>query len=229
MREYFDIIDNAKSRGWCKSTSDVYLEIHHILPKCLGGNDESENLVALTAKEHYMAHYYLTKMHPDNDKICYAFHLMNSCGDRQQRVILPDLYEKNKIKMAKFVSNRLKGKKQSKDHIEKRSKSRWSTQESRDKQSKVAIESVKKRSPEFMARLTERMKTNNPIHGINISGFYNSCFKRFYMTPVGISANNKMLGKMLGCSNITVVNRCMTKKKGYRTIDKEQIIYYGES
>jgi hypothetical protein len=37
-----------------------YSETHHILPKCLGGKDKN-NLVKLTAKEHYIAHALLTK------------------------------------------------------------------------------------------------------------------------------------------------------------------------
>lgn len=41
-----------------------YAEHHHILPKCLGGGNEAENLVRLTAEEHYVAHQLLVKLHP---------------------------------------------------------------------------------------------------------------------------------------------------------------------
>ena len=40
-----------------------YVEHHHILPKCLGGNDEISNLVILTAREHYIAHLLLAKIY----------------------------------------------------------------------------------------------------------------------------------------------------------------------
>lgn len=40
-----------------------YVERHHILPKALGGSDDSSNLVALTAREHFIAHMLLAKMH----------------------------------------------------------------------------------------------------------------------------------------------------------------------
>lgn len=41
-----------------------YRERHHVVPRCVGGGNESENLVELTAEEHYVAHQLLVKMHP---------------------------------------------------------------------------------------------------------------------------------------------------------------------
>lgn len=40
-----------------------YVERHHVLPKSLGGSDDSSNLVALTAKEHFVAHMLLAKIY----------------------------------------------------------------------------------------------------------------------------------------------------------------------
>lgn len=37
----------------------IYYEEHHIKPKWLGGEDKRDNLVLLTAREHYLAHYLL--------------------------------------------------------------------------------------------------------------------------------------------------------------------------
>lgn len=54
---YFNIINKSKTR-----ILDGYFEIHHILPKCLGGKNNSENLVKLTAREHFICHLLLTKM-----------------------------------------------------------------------------------------------------------------------------------------------------------------------
>lgn len=47
---YRKITQNAKER-FLKST--VYVETHHIIPKSIGGQDDSENLVKLTAREHF--------------------------------------------------------------------------------------------------------------------------------------------------------------------------------
>ena len=57
-RWYFNIITRAQSRR----TVTQYTEKHHIVPKSLGGEDQSFNLVLLTAKEHFVCHRLLTKM-----------------------------------------------------------------------------------------------------------------------------------------------------------------------
>lgn len=41
-----------------------YTENHHIIPRCLGGNDDKANLVKLTAEEHYVCHQLLVKIYP---------------------------------------------------------------------------------------------------------------------------------------------------------------------
>lgn len=51
-----NIIAKAKSR-----TLTCYTEKHHILPKCLGGSNNEDNLVRLTAKEHFIVHMLLCK------------------------------------------------------------------------------------------------------------------------------------------------------------------------
>jgi hypothetical protein len=56
---YALIIANCKMR--VKPT--VYTESHHILPRSLGGADVPENLVILTAREHFVAHLLLAKMY----------------------------------------------------------------------------------------------------------------------------------------------------------------------
>lgn len=40
-----------------------YYETHHIVPVSFGGTNESENLIKLTAGDHYFAHLCLAKMH----------------------------------------------------------------------------------------------------------------------------------------------------------------------
>jgi len=60
---YYLIVTNAKTR---KLTD--YTEKHHIIPKSLGGNNSKQNLVNLTAREHFVCHMLLTKMTVGNDK-----------------------------------------------------------------------------------------------------------------------------------------------------------------
>lgn len=58
-------------------TTNSNYELHHITPKCIGGNDFSDNLVKLSYRAHYIAHKLLTKIHPNNKKIVGAFVLMS--------------------------------------------------------------------------------------------------------------------------------------------------------
>ena len=54
---YYSIIDNARLR-----VIEGYTEGHHIIPKCLGGDNSKSNLVRLTAREHFICHQLLVKM-----------------------------------------------------------------------------------------------------------------------------------------------------------------------
>lgn len=60
---YFKIIKNAKNR---KIYGD-YTEKHHIIPKCIGGTNSKDNLIKLTAREHFIVHLLLIKMVNVND------------------------------------------------------------------------------------------------------------------------------------------------------------------
>lgn len=51
-------------------------ELHHIIPKCIGGSDELENLTRLTPEEHFLAHLLLVKMYPTEHKLIYAANMM---------------------------------------------------------------------------------------------------------------------------------------------------------
>lgn len=59
---YDRLIQNAKERN----VVDGYVEVHHIIPKSHGGSDDNSNLVKLTAREHYIAHLLLVKIHPNS-------------------------------------------------------------------------------------------------------------------------------------------------------------------
>lgn len=68
-KHYWALIERARNR---RPLVRCYYERHHILPKCMGGGNEAENLVRLTPEEHYLAHRLLAKMYPDNPKLAYA-------------------------------------------------------------------------------------------------------------------------------------------------------------
>ena len=55
------------------------VEMHHILPRSLGGSDSLDNLIALTPRQHYVAHWMLWKIH--GGKMAQAFFFMNNHKD----------------------------------------------------------------------------------------------------------------------------------------------------
>lgn len=56
---YFNICTRSVNRGQKKKAG---YELHHIVPRSLGGSDDKINLALLTYKEHYICHLLLCKM-----------------------------------------------------------------------------------------------------------------------------------------------------------------------
>lgn len=56
------LISKGLERGHNKKNLPYYTESHHIIPKCMGGVDDSSNRVLLTPEEHYVAHLLLVKI-----------------------------------------------------------------------------------------------------------------------------------------------------------------------
>jgi hypothetical protein len=97
VKIYFQIIEKAQ-----KENRESYLELHHIIPKCIYGenllderlfnkgiNHES-NLVYLTAREHFVAHWLLHRAFPTNKKLGLAFWAMaGMIGPDHKREYIP--------------------------------------------------------------------------------------------------------------------------------------------
>ena len=69
---YVRLIDKARNRS-----RPLVTERHHIIPKSMGGNNKTENLVWLTPREHFVAHHLLWKIHR-TPGMALAFKMMRS-------------------------------------------------------------------------------------------------------------------------------------------------------
>lgn len=81
---YDNIIEIAKKR----KTVEGYKEKHHILPRCLGGKDNKENIIELTAREHFICHWLLIKCAENTyvkRKMQYAFGALMRNGKNNDR------------------------------------------------------------------------------------------------------------------------------------------------
>lgn len=61
--DYAAIYDRFIADRKAKGEPVGYSERHHIVPKCLGGNDGAANLIRLTPEDHYFAHVLLAKIY----------------------------------------------------------------------------------------------------------------------------------------------------------------------
>ena len=61
QRVYNELMARARERG----TVQGYSERHHVVPKAHGGDNNPDNLVQLTAREHFIAHWVLWRIHRD--------------------------------------------------------------------------------------------------------------------------------------------------------------------
>lgn len=106
LKIYQSLINDAKENP----KADNYKEIHHIVPKCMGGDDSSENLVKLTARQHYLAHWLLYKIYKTSNLV-HAWHAMSIVGVGQdERKINSRLFEYCKKERRKILSAKYSGK-----------------------------------------------------------------------------------------------------------------------
>lgn len=106
---YGAIIENAKNR---KNLG--YIESHHIRPLSMGGNNTPDNMVDLTAREHFVCHWLLTKMTTGEDhyKMLNALRMMRAQNPNQLRYktkITARVYANLKEEYSKLQSIKVSG------------------------------------------------------------------------------------------------------------------------
>lgn len=101
QKVYNDLISHRKSNPLEKS-KELYTELHHIIPRCLGGLDDKENLVRLSGREHFIAHRLLAKIYPA--VIDLRFAAMKMARKRGSSFINSRLFEMYRAEHAEFVS-----------------------------------------------------------------------------------------------------------------------------
>lgn len=127
------INDIIQRRGRTINTNE-YTETHHIIPKCMGGDDSSENLIELYGREHMVAHKLLYKKYPNNSEIIFAYWMMAHTGAKE-RECSPEEYEEarkafsqimsgennpaKRLEVREKLSNALSGKPKSEEHKRK--------------------------------------------------------------------------------------------------------------
>jgi hypothetical protein len=178
---YNQITDRARGR-----IIDDYTESHHIIPESLDGPDTAENLVDLTAREHFICHWLLVKMTTGEDhwKMVNALRMMKAEKLGQKRYhtkITARVYESLKSEYAKLQSERIRGKnnpmwgkthtEEARRAISEKNTGKKLTEEQIARQ--VASQTGRKRAPfgeEWRARMSESKRgEKNNRYGVALS------------------------------------------------------------
>jgi len=155
---YNRIIENRKQNP----ILNVYTETHHIIPRSLGGSNADENLVNLTAREHFICHWLLTKMYAGESrgKMINALYMMQAKNPNQKRYkskITARIYSKLREEYVEYISKLNTG--------------RIQPPEEKEKQLKAQI--GRKREPfskEWREKLSNAKKgENNTRYGVIVS------------------------------------------------------------
>jgi len=173
---YKSLIETRRSKG----IPQGYKEVHHIVPRSFGGTDEPNNLVAFTAREHFIAHRILAKIYPNSGMVHAVYKMACSNLTMQRYRVTGRVYEQLRIAHAHRVSTdevakmkkslAAKGKKQSAEHIKARTESRkqngpWLSDETKEKigqsnKGKVGTWAGKTIPEEYIAKRNQTRKEN---------------------------------------------------------------------
>ena len=105
-KEFIDNILSIRGRNGC---GDEYYETHHIIPKCMGGTNDKDNLIDLYAREHYEAHKLLSLENPDNKKLAHAWWMMSTVttsSDKRRIEITAEEYEEARKSLSKAMTGK---------------------------------------------------------------------------------------------------------------------------
>jgi len=183
---YYDIIDRARSES--RSKKQGYFESHHIQPRSIKGSNTKENLVLLTAKEHYLAHMLLVEMYPRGSyewrKMIYAASMFLAINSKHER------YRPS----ARFYS-------QIREELSKIKTGVPRTEETKEKIRKTKAKNPRIYTEEERKLFSERVQGDkNPMYGKTHTQEvknYLSFLKRGVKNPKVSETNKQRVGKKL--------------------------------
>jgi hypothetical protein len=102
LNRYIKFISSIKNTDNTSIT-----EKHHILPKSMGGLDHPGNLIDLTPRQHYLAHWMLWKAYKSKQMTATFFSMNNRVNPYCQRNFIPNsrIYQKVREDFLKEISD----------------------------------------------------------------------------------------------------------------------------
>ena len=234
---YNEFINNILEIRGRFNCGENYHECHHIIPRCMGGTDDKENLIDLFAREHFIAHKLLAQENPDNEKLVYAWWMMTNFENPNHEYYepTPEEYEEARICFAETHSERMKGDGNPRFGIE-------TSDETRNKIREALVGKYKgENSPNYGKHLSEETKRKisekakerfknpekHPLYGVSKYGKENNNFghrwsdemkKRlgdsrrgensYLLKPIICIDNNKLYKGVIFAEEETGIYRC---------------------
>lgn len=107
--KYYKLYNKLITRARSKTIYNEAYEVHHIIPKSLGGSNNPDNLVKLTFREHYICHKLLTKFTAgvDKQKMVYALWMLTRSNKHHNRILTSHQYEyaRTQFKKHSYLKN----------------------------------------------------------------------------------------------------------------------------
>jgi hypothetical protein len=181
---------NLLEKHGSKQKPEGYSERHHILPKCMGGSDEDDNLTYLSARAHYIAHAMLFFIHR-SPKLARAWFGMCDIHRKPERKITARQYEEAKKAFSKYHFMKEEGYRQKASENAKR---QWS--EGREK---------------MIASNAKIFK--DPNHGMYMKGKtgFNHPRGRSVVTPLGTFGSVREAGRAHNVRHPAISKKCRNK------------------
>jgi hypothetical protein len=186
MNKYETWYAAITKRGQHRHT-DSYTESHHIVPRSLGGTDDQTNITKLTAREHFICHWLLTKIHREGEahwKMLNAIRIMRAENSKQTRYSnkitarvynnLKEEYSKLQSEKNKGAGNGMFGKSQTEEAKSKISEANTGrVQPIEEKLNQKAAQTGRKREPftdEWKAKMSAaKTGENNNRYGVEVT------------------------------------------------------------
>lgn len=188
---YKEFIQNIiNTRGQWNISDDEYYEVHHIIPKCLGGegviqkrnknkSNRHPNLIYLYPYEHFIAHKLLALEHPDNRKLVFAWSKMafpkgktkrdfeitpeeySQLREMQSKVLLgTHLSEESKQKLRDFNTGRHPSE-ESRKKMSAAQRGKVVSEETKQKLREINLKRYKEHPETFIGRKKDKVCINN--------------------------------------------------------------------
>lgn len=197
---YDNLISKAKKRS---PETGISYEKHHIVPRCMGGSNLSDNIAIMTPEEHYVAHQLLVKLYPSDRRLIKAANRMTT-GKRRNNKLYGWLRRRHTLAMT-GENNSFYGKTHSIESLEKISAANIGKVTSIETRLKMSASANRQpRSEEIKKKVSESKKISNLTPRTRIS------------TPDGIFDSILDAAKFYDRHSATIISKLDSKKEIYK-------------